>query len=84
MEVFSDLPDARRGAGQRHQQALCLSLFTLAICTGCGGFIAIDGWLESYRAELLASYANSARPLTVLQHYQRVLPELAYKSYSAL
>ena len=31
VEAFSDLPDARRGAGRRHQQALCLALFTLAV-----------------------------------------------------
>lgn len=30
IEAFADLPDPRRGAGQRHRQALCLALFTLA------------------------------------------------------
>ncbi|PZV10340.1 MAG: ISAs1 family transposase, partial [Leptolyngbya sp.] len=31
VEAFADLPDTRRTAGQRHQQALCLALFTLAV-----------------------------------------------------
>jgi len=28
VEAFADLPDLRRTAGQRHQQAVCLALFT--------------------------------------------------------
>lgn len=34
IEAFADLPDPRRGAGQRHRQALCLALFTLAMPQG--------------------------------------------------
>ena len=29
VEAFSGLADARRGEGRRHEQALCLALFTL-------------------------------------------------------
>jgi DDE_Tnp_1-associated len=83
MEVFSDLPDARRGAGQRHQQALCLSLFTLAICAGCGGFLAIGDWIDSYRAELVALFQPKKDRLPSYSTIRRVLLELDYKSYSA-
>jgi hypothetical protein len=41
VEAFADLPDARRTAGQRHAQALCLALFTLAVAAGNRGFLAI-------------------------------------------
>ena len=40
VEVFRALPDQRRGAGRRYDQALCLSLFTLAVSTGCRGYQA--------------------------------------------
>jgi hypothetical protein len=41
VEAFIDLPDRRRSAGQRHNQALCLALFTLAVSAGNRGFLAI-------------------------------------------
>jgi hypothetical protein len=31
VEAFSDLADTRRSAGKHHQQALCFTLFTLAV-----------------------------------------------------
>jgi len=34
---FADLPDTRGTAGQRHTQALCLALFTLAVVAGNRG-----------------------------------------------
>lgn len=34
VDAFADLPDPRRTAGQRHAQALCLALFTLAVAAG--------------------------------------------------
>ena len=41
IEAFEGLPDPRRGAGQRHAQALCLALFTLAVAVLNRGFLAI-------------------------------------------
>jgi len=41
VEAFADLCDTRRTAGQRHQQALCVPLFTLAVAAGNRGFLAI-------------------------------------------
>lgn len=83
MEVFLDLPDRRRGAGQRHQQALCLALFTLAVCAGCGGFLAIGDWIESYRAELIRLFQPQKDRLPSYSTLRRVLLDLDYKSYSA-
>jgi hypothetical protein len=83
MEVFSELPDARRGAGQRHQQALCLALFTLSVCAGCGGFLAIGDWLKSYQSELVALFQPKKDRLPSYSTIRRVLLDLDYKSYSA-
>jgi hypothetical protein len=54
--AFSDLPDTRRSAGQRHQQALCLALFTLAVAAGNRGFLAIGDWLQAHHHELVALF----------------------------
>lgn len=53
LEAFAELPDVRHSSGKRHQMALCLALFTLAITAGNRGFIAIGDWLKSYQRELL-------------------------------
>ena len=82
VEAFSDLPDARRGAGRRHQQALCLALFTLAVSAGCQGFLAISDWLDSYRAELLALFCPPKDRLPSYSTIRRVLLNLDYEAYS--
>ncbi|MBD1836491.1 transposase family protein [Cyanobacteria bacterium FACHB-472] len=66
VEAFADICDTRRTAGQRHQQALCLALFTLAITAGNRGFLAIGDWLKAYHDELVALFQppKTAYPLT--------------------
>ena len=82
VEAFADLPDLRRGAGRRHNQALCLALFTLSVSAGCRGFIAISDWLNSYRAELLDLFSPSKNRLPSYSTIRRVLLNLDYKAYS--
>ncbi len=59
LEAFTDLPDPRRTEGQRHQKALCLALFTLAIVAGNRGFLAIGDWLKAYKEELIELFRLS-------------------------
>jgi len=56
VEAFLGLSDSRRGAGKRHQQALCFALFTLAVAAGNRGFQAIGDWLKAYDSELSALF----------------------------
>ncbi len=51
LEAFVELSDVRKVSGKRHQMALCLALFTLAVTAGNRGFLAIGDWLKSYRSE---------------------------------
>jgi hypothetical protein len=83
LEAFADLPDTRRGAGQRHKQSLCLAMFTLAVCAGCRGFIAIGDWIESYRADLVALFQPKKERLPSYSTIRRVLLELDAASYGA-
>jgi len=82
IEAFQSLPDARRGAGQRHDQALCLALFTLAVSAGCRGFLSISDWLSSYRAELLSLFEPPKDRLPSYSTIRRVLLNLDYQAYS--
>ena len=82
VDAFRELPDLRRGAGRRHDQALCLALFTLAVSAGCRGFLAIRDWLDSYRADLLALFAPPKNRLPSYSTVRRVLLNLDYEAYS--
>jgi DDE_Tnp_1-associated len=82
VEAFLDLPDVRRGAGKRHEQALCLALFTLSISAGCRGFLAISDWLTSYQSELLELFKPAKLRLPSYSTIRRVLLNIDYKAYS--
>jgi hypothetical protein len=82
LEAFADLPDHRRGAGQRHPQALCLALFTLAVAAGNKGFLAIGDWIGCYRNELIALLKPQKNRLPSYSTIRRVLLNLDYERYS--
>jgi len=82
VEAFRELPDLRRGAGRRHDQALCLALFTLSVSAGCRGFISISDWLNSYRGELLTLFKPLKDRLPSYSTIRRVLLNLDYEAYS--
>ncbi len=82
VEAFRNLPDFRRGAGRRHEHALCLALFTLAISAGCRGFLSISDWLSSYRGDLLVLFCPAKNRLPSYSTIRRVLLTLDYKAYS--
>jgi hypothetical protein len=82
VETFNGLPDRRRGAGRRHDQRLCLALFTLAIAAGCRGFLSIQDWLKSYHDELLDLFSPEKSRLPSYSTIRRVLLNLDYQAYS--
>jgi hypothetical protein len=82
VEAFRDLPDTRREAGRRHELALCLALFTLAISAGCRGFLAMGDWLNSYRDELVELFAPPKNRLPSYSTIRRALLKLDYAAYS--
>lgn len=82
VEAFADLPDTRRTAGQRHHQALCLALFTLAVAAGNRGFLAIGDWLSAYHEELVALFSPPKGRLPSYSTIRRTLLRLEYQQYS--
>jgi len=83
VEAFADLYDTRRTAGQRHQQALCLALFTLAVAAGNRGFLAIGDWLKAYHDELVVLFQPPKDRLPSYSTIRRALLRLDYREYSA-
>jgi hypothetical protein len=82
LEAFADLPDLRRGAGQRHSQSLCLAIFTLAVVAGNKGFLAIGDWIRAYRTELIELFEVEKARLPSYSTIRRVLLNLDYRIYS--
>jgi len=83
VEAFADLPDTRRTAGQRHSQALCLALFTLAVAAGNRGFLAIGDWLNAYHDELVVLFSPPKGRLPSYSTIRRTLLRLEYQTYAA-
>lgn len=83
LEAFTEIPDVRHATGKRHQMALCLALFTLAVTAGNQGFIAIGDWLKSYQRELIALFHPPKQRLPSYSTIRRVLLTLDYQTYSA-
>jgi len=81
VEIFADLPDKRRKAGKRHNQALCLALFTLAVAAGNRGFLAIGDWLKAYHDELVALFKPPKGRLPSYSTIRRTLLSLDYQAY---
>lgn len=82
VEAFKELPDHRCGSGRRHNQSLCIALFTLAISAGCRGFLSISDWMKSYQEELLELFTPRKNRLPSYSTIRRVLLSLDYKAYS--
>jgi hypothetical protein len=83
VEAFADLPDPRRTAGQRHHQALCLALFTLAVTAGNRGFLAIGDWLKAHQKELVELFHTPKGRIPSYSTLRRILLQLDYQTYSA-
>jgi hypothetical protein len=83
VEAFADLCDTRRTAGQRHEQALCLALFTLGVAGGNRGFLAMGDWLRAYHDELVALFHPPKDRLPSYSTIRRALLRLDYREYSA-
>ncbi len=82
MDAFVELPDSRRRAGRRHDQSLCLALFTLAVAAGNRGFLAIGDWLKSYHNELLELFKPEKNRLPSYSTIRRVLLQTDEESYA--
>ena len=81
VEAFKGLPDARRAEGRRHDQAVGIALFTLAVSAGCQGFLSIGDWLKSYQSELLELFKPKKDRLPSYSTIRRLLVGLDYELY---
>ena len=81
IQAFAELPDARRRAGMRHNQTLCLALFTLAIAAGNKGFLAMGDWLKAYQEELLVMFKPYKNRLPSYSTIRRVMLKTDIEKY---
>jgi DDE_Tnp_1-associated len=53
LEVFKQIPDKRRGAGQRHEIGTVLIIVTMGIMSGCNGYRALGDFVKRHRKGLI-------------------------------
>lgn len=82
-EAFSELIDTRRSEGKRHQQALCLAVFTVAVIAGNKGFLAIGDWIKAYKDDLVEMFQPPKGRIPSYSTIRRTLLRTEYESYSA-
>lgn len=80
LEVFTGIPDHRRGQGRRHSLQLCLALLTLAVAAGNQGFLAMGDWLKSYSEQLKELFEVERLPS--YSTIRRTVLKLDYQEYS--
>lgn len=83
VDAFSELIDTRRSAGKRHQQALCLAVFTIAVAAGNKGFLAIGDWLKAYQTDLVELFQPPKGRIPSYSTIRRALLRTEYQTYSA-
>lgn len=82
VEAFAELEDCRRQAGRRHQQSICLALFTLSVAAGNRGFLAMGDWLKFYHDELVELFKPEKNRLPSYSTIRRTLLRIGVKKYS--
>ncbi|MEM9807775.1 MAG: transposase family protein [Cyanobacteria bacterium P01_D01_bin.56] len=78
--IFAEMSDVRNASGKRHQMALCLALFTLAVAAGNRGIRAVGSWLKRHQSELAELFKSPRIPSYSTIH--RVLQELDEEQYT--
>jgi hypothetical protein len=82
LQAFEDLGDTRSKHGRRHEQVLCIAVFTLAVCAGSRGLNAMGDWINSYQSDLLKLFEPSKERLPSYSTLKRVMERIDYQAYS--
>ncbi len=84
LEAFAELPDVRQTSGKRHNLALYLALFTLAVAAGNRGFLSMGDWLKCYRSELIELFNPPKQRLPSYSTIRRVLQKISFKPTTSM
>lgn len=78
LEVFSKLPDARRGEGKRHSIELCYVLFVMSILSGYNGIKPFGQFVRNNYDELVKHFKPVKGRLPSYSTIRRILLNTDY------
>jgi hypothetical protein len=82
LSYLAELPDARRRAGQRHDQTLVLLLVLMSTMSGYHGYRAIGDFITRNEKDLLAYLRPKKSRLPTFYTVRRVIQELDFNKLS--
>jgi DDE_Tnp_1-associated len=82
IDYLAELPDKRRGAGQRHDQTLILTITIMSIMSNYIGYRAIGDFVKRNREELLKHLQPAKNRLPSFYTIRRVLQNMDYDELS--
>jgi hypothetical protein len=82
VEFFEKIPDARRGAGQRHNQTLILVLVLMSTMSGCFGYRATGDFIRRNREALLKHLKPHKGRLPSFDTVRRVVMNMDFSEVS--
>ncbi len=82
IDYLAQLPDKRRGAGQRHDQTLIVTITIMSIMSNYIGYRAIGDFVERNREQLLKHLRPAKNRLPSFYTIHRVLQNMDYDALS--
>lgn len=82
LSYLSNIPDNRRGAGQRHSQEFILLLTIMSTMSGYYGYRSIGDFIERNRRALIHSFKPNKNRLPTFYTVRRVLQEIDFNIFS--
>jgi hypothetical protein len=73
VDLFDQLPDPRRGAGQRHNKTFILLLVLMSTMSGLSGYRAIGDFIQANRTALLRHFKPHKNRLPTFDTVRRLL-----------
>jgi hypothetical protein len=83
IDYLAEVPDPRRGAGQRHEQTFVLLLVLMSVMSKSYGYRAIGDFIERNRAELIKTFKPHKDRLPSFYTVRRVLQGIDFSLLSS-
>jgi len=82
IDYLSEIPDNRRGAGQRHEQAFILLVVLMSTMSGCYGYRAMGDFIKRNKAALIENLQPKKNRLPSFDTVRRVLMGVDFSALS--
>lgn len=82
VEYFAEIPDVRRGAGQRHEQGFILLITLMSTMSKCYGYRAIGDFMKRHKKALIENFKPKKDRIPTFYTVRRVLQGIDFSLLS--